>query len=70
VICSFSLVSKLYIKLLDFPLSTELAKENAFCAWTFALFIQVARLEFFLDRDVLFFGTAILFIKLNIITLL
>ena len=55
--CGDNAVSK--TGLVDLPLKTDFAREYALFACTFPFCIQVAFLEFFFERDVRFFGTAI-----------
>jgi hypothetical protein len=47
------------MKLVAFFFKQDLANDKAFFACLFALLIQFDRREFFFERDVLFFGTAI-----------
>ncbi len=57
----FELVSStvLEIKLVDLPVIIDFAKDKAFLACEFAFEVHLANLEFFLDLECLFFGTAI-----------
>lgn len=55
----FSSSGMVEIKLLDLPVITDFAKDNALLACKFALEVHLANREFFLDLECLFFGTAI-----------
>ena len=50
----------MYIKLVDFPLNIDLAKEKDFCASKWAFLFQFALREFLFDFEVRFLGTAMI----------